>query len=125
MANVNYVVYDDSTLLASKMLELTTARQQIISNNLANANTPGYIRKDLDFQKSLAEQINTGDISNINSVTGSVVDDTTDTPRLDGNNVTVATELNQLMQNNVLTSLLGKAYTTKMNILRNSMKNSG
>ena len=125
MAAVNTIVYDDSTLLASKLLQISNTRQQIISNNLANASTPGYIRKELDFQKSLSEQINSGDIRNVESVKGEVIDDMTEAPRVDGNNVTVATELNQLMQNSVMSNLMAKAYTTKMNIIRNSIKNGG
>lgn len=122
---VNQIVYDDTTMLASKMLEFTSARQQVISNNLANASTPGYIRRELEFQGKLAEQIESGDIHNVNSVKGEIVEDRSDAPRTDGNNITVATEMNQLMQNSVLSNLLAKAYTTKMNILRSSMKSGG
>jgi len=119
---INEVIYDDSTLIATKMLDITSKRQKVIANNIANASTPGFIRKELDFQKKLAEQVESGDMRNVESVDPTVVDDLTDAPKMDGNNVNVSTELVQLMQNGVLSSLLGRAYTTKMNILRNSMK---
>jgi flagellar basal-body rod protein FlgB len=123
--DVNHLVYDDTTLLSTKMIDLTVARQQVIANNLANASTPNYIRKDLDFQGKLAEQVRNNDLEGgLSSVTGEVVDDNTEAPRMDGNNVNVATELNQLMKNGVLFNLLSKAYSTKMTILRNSMKSS-
>ena len=52
------------------------------------------------------------------------MEDKTDSPRLDGNNVTVAKEMTQMMQNGVFFNLLSRAYSTKMNIIRNSMKSS-
>lgn len=122
---VNQIIYDDSTIIASKMLEFSSARSQVLANNLANASTPGYIRKELEFHNSLAEQLESGDISNVTSAKASVVEDLSEAPRVDGNNITVATEMNQMMQNSALSNLLQRAYTTKMNIIRNSIKSGG
>ncbi len=40
-----------------KMLDLIALRQKAIGDNLANIDTPGYVRKDLDF----AQCLNTSD----------------------------------------------------------------
>ncbi|HEY0784901.1 MAG TPA: flagellar basal body rod protein FlgB [Acidobacteriaceae bacterium] len=37
-----------------RFLELTTDRQQIVSSNMANIDTPGYRTRDLNFQHELA-----------------------------------------------------------------------
>jgi len=37
----------------SLVLDLISQRQQVLSANLANMDTPGYIRKDLDFSQYL------------------------------------------------------------------------
>jgi len=118
---VNFI-NDDSTLIANKMMSLAMERQQVISNNMANASTPGYIRKDLDFQKKLAEVIQSGDLSQLHDVKPQLVDDNADAPKLDGNNVEISKEMTQMMQNGVLFNLLARAYNTKMNIIRSSMK---
>ncbi len=116
---------DDATLLTTKMMSLAMERQRVIANNMANASTPGYIRKELDFQGSLSDAIKSGDISsNLSSVKASVVDDQTDVPKLDGNNINVAKEMSQMMQNSVFFNLLSRAYSTRMNIIRSSMKGS-
>ena len=37
-----------------KALQIRTDRMEVISGNLANANTPGYKARDIDFQKAMA-----------------------------------------------------------------------
>lgn len=37
------------------VLDLIAAKQEVISENLANVNTPGYVRKDINFEKYLGE----------------------------------------------------------------------
>lgn len=39
---------------SSKVLNLLSAKQQMISENLANMNTPGYKKKDINFSQYLA-----------------------------------------------------------------------
>ena len=36
------------------------ARQEALTANLANANTPGYVRKDVDFHSALQNAMGTG-----------------------------------------------------------------
>jgi len=41
--------------LLDKVLSLSGLRQRLIAGNIANALTPGYIRKDLRFEQSLSK----------------------------------------------------------------------
>lgn len=41
-------------------LSLTTQRQQMVVQNMANVDTPGYHTKDLDFQKAMQEVMDQG-----------------------------------------------------------------
>ncbi|MFN8674063.1 MAG: flagellar basal body protein [Candidatus Sericytochromatia bacterium] len=41
------------TTLGQKVLDLATQRHQMIANNIANANTPNYKKKDLSFAQTL------------------------------------------------------------------------
>ena len=54
------ILGDRQSHLLSKMMELSQERQQAISHNLANANTPGYIRQDVDFSRQLADLVRDG-----------------------------------------------------------------
>lgn len=44
---------DKLTGFHEKALTLRTQRMEVISGNLANANTPGYKAKDIDFQSAM------------------------------------------------------------------------
>ena len=47
---------DDALSFQSKALGLRAYRQQILAGNIANADTPNYKARDLDFAAVLAEQ---------------------------------------------------------------------
>jgi flagellar basal-body rod protein FlgB len=44
----------DSLDFQGQALELRSERQRLIASNIANADTPGYIARDMDFAKALA-----------------------------------------------------------------------
>ena len=98
----------DSFSLISRLMELANQRQAVIANNMANANTPGYVRMDLDFEEELARVMNHDPSRNPESVRPELVEDLSQPPRRDGNNVVVPLELNRMMQNGLLYSL--RAY---------------
>ncbi len=49
------MTYTPETILGKKVLDLTTMRHQIISNNISNSNTPNYKRADLSFAETLSQ----------------------------------------------------------------------
>ncbi|OGV48777.1 MAG: flagellar basal-body rod protein FlgB [Lentisphaerae bacterium GWF2_52_8] len=119
--SVNSPFFDDTTLLSSKLMEIATERQRVIANNIANAETPGYIRLDIDFQKKLADAIGADDMQALGKVRGKMVKDTKDEPKVDGNNVLIPREMNEMMQNGVLYSLLNRAFSTRINIIKSAI----
>src|ERR1700681_2944021 len=83
-------------------MDLLGKRQQLTASNIANADTPGYKTKDIDFQfeyQSLAP----GDTANVRDVSGMKT-------KNDGNNVSIDREARLLSENairfNVASSLL-------------------
>lgn len=48
--------------LKNKALDGSWLRNSLISNNLANANTPGYKRQDVDFQQVLQNYLGQGSL---------------------------------------------------------------
>lgn len=68
------------------VLELQEARQRLIASNIANADTPGYKARDINFSASLSKALETGQVDPQplyvqNAPVG-----------LDGNNVDLTTE---------------------------------
>ena len=115
-------ITDDTSLMLSKMLEMTFERQKVISNNLANVNTPGYIRQEVDFELQMKKLIEAGDISGLEDLKANITKDLKNPVRLDGNNVDIGMEINELMENSLSFNLLGRAYKPPMNILRTAIQ---
>ena len=98
-----------------RLLDATVARQRVLANNLANYDTPGYIRQDLPFESDLAEAMQRGDMSTFKP---QVTTDKTDAPRADGNNVKIERELAELNQNLLLHQMAVQLMQTKMTMQR-------
>ena len=114
-------VYDYINILG-KAADGAWARNEAISNNLANVNTPGYKRQDVDFQTQLQHALKESKYPSLDSKVAdankhlSRLDARayTDIPnwsyRMDKNNVDVDTEnvtlaANQLKYNGLMESL--------------------
>ncbi|HLW87083.1 MAG TPA: flagellar basal body protein [Terriglobales bacterium] len=46
--------------LLEKVLDVTAQRQQLVTANIANIDTPGYQTKDIDFHSELQRAVNGG-----------------------------------------------------------------
>ncbi|NDW14646.1 flagellar basal body rod protein FlgB [Alteromonas genovensis] len=68
-------------------LKIRTERMEVISGNLANANTPGYKAKDIDFNKAMQSALNEG-VQGKHKSTGGLV--RTNERHLSGNPSSVA-----------------------------------
>jgi flagellar basal-body rod protein FlgB len=44
-----------SVNLMGKVLDISSKRQQVLSSNIANDMTPGYVKKDVRFEETLAQ----------------------------------------------------------------------
>ncbi len=79
-------LFDTTQTALERAMSGTSARQAALAQNLANANTPGYQRKDVDFQGALRSALAGGkyavERSSIQTVT-----DTSAALRADGSNV--------------------------------------
>ena len=75
-------------------LSLTTQRQQMVVQNMANVDTPGYHTKDLDFKKAMQQVMDEG-----TSTMGPAALQVEGLPeRPDGNNVNIDRESLMLSQ---------------------------
>src|SRR3972149_6606313 len=56
---------DKGVVLLSKLLDLTTTKNKVIANNIANANTPGFRKYDVSFQDELIKAVESKNINKI------------------------------------------------------------
>lgn len=95
-------LFDLTDTVLQRGLEGASLRQQVLSNNLANANTAGFKRSDVDFQSSLASALGSSDPSqSLDSLAFTPQADSSTTMTLDGNNVDTDTEMANLTSNAV------------------------
>ncbi len=80
-------LFDTTQTALERAMSGTSARQAALAENLANANTPGYQRKDVDFQSALAAALGQGTKSAVESSSIRTVVDTSAPLRADGSNV--------------------------------------
>ncbi len=79
-------------------------RQEVLANNLANVNTPGYKRLDVEFDGMLAKAVDAaraGDRSQLDALRPGVSTDDQVAVRADGNSVDVDQEMAFLAENNI------------------------
>jgi len=110
-------------------LGAASQRQQVLSNNLANVNTPLYKRQDVNFDGMLAKALdseNSGesDAPSLSSLTPTVTTDNTTSMRADGNNVDVDNEMANLAENNVRYNALVQLAAKNIDTIRDVAANS-
>jgi len=92
-----------------KAADASWTRNEVIANNIANVDTPGYKRKDVQFESYLTSAL-AGDNSldsrvadvNLSTLDAKVYTDSASLSyRLDGNNVDIDTESASLAENQI------------------------
>jgi len=88
-------------------MSLLSARQKLVASNVANADTPGYMTKDIDFQFEFMSLVNGGQPNVIEAPGLSV--------KNDGNNVSLDREARLLAENAL-------RFTVASNLLRGQIR---
>ncbi len=92
-------LFDTTQLGLEQALSGASLRQRAIANNIANANTAGYKRSDVDFHSALAGALGAPDAqSRLRGLSFKTETDTSSATRADGNNVDIDQELANLSQ---------------------------
>ena len=97
-----------------RYMDLVSARQKLVSSNIANAATPGYKTKDIDFQFEFQSSILDSGV------------DAVEVPGLkagnDGNNVSLDRESRLLAENAIRFNLASAAWKTQLRLTRSAIQ---
>ena len=91
-------------------MTLLSTRQKLVTSNIANADTPGYKTKDIDFQTEL-ENAAAGNTPNVVEVGGLTL-------KNDGNNVDLDREARLLGENALRFSIASNLLRSQLKIVR-------
>lgn len=106
-------------------LDSAWLRNEVLSNNIANVDTANYKRSDVKFSNILENSINlkTTRDKHINPMSSSashsyeVYEDSNTNVRMDGNNVDIEYEMNELAKNTIWYNYLTQMVTKEIRLL--------
>ena len=137
MSNALFGKTEDS-LAAS--IQMRLLRQNVVSSNIANAETPGYKAKKLDFEEALRRAIDINGAGKMHSshnehypVNGGSISrvraDIYDNPDVninpDGNTVDLEKEMAKLSENSILYKAALELINKKMSMMRYAVSEGG
>ena len=95
-----------------RYMDLLSARQKLVANNIANADTPGYQTQDVDFQTEFMNA--TGGAARAMNVPGLQV-------KNDGNNVSLDREARLLSENALRFQVASQLMKSQIRIVRSAV----
>jgi len=97
-----------------RYLDLLSARQKLVASNIANADTPGYKTRDLDFQSEYRSAIETAQSRAIEVDSLKV--------KNDGNNVNLDREARLLVENALRFNLASQLMRSEIRLVRSAIQ---
>ena len=97
-----------------RYMDLLSTRQKLVASNIANADTPGYKTKDIDFQFEFLS-LTQGDTVNVVDAPGLKT-------RNDGNNVSMDRETRLLAENAIRFNIASTLLKGELKQIRNAIQ---
>lgn len=97
-----------------RYMDLLSARQKLVASNIANADTPGYKTRDIDFQQEFRSLVEGGS-PGATEVAGLET-------RHDGNNVSLDREARLLAENALRFNLASNLMRSQIRAVRNAIQ---
>lgn len=118
--------------LFNQALTASWLKNQAISNNIANVNTPNYKRETVEFEDLLGSAMGNS-VTSLNkshvkhmpltsNVEPMIIKDRSTSFRKDGNNVNIDTEMAELAENQIKYEALTKQLNSTLSRLRKAME---
>ncbi|WP_426242304.1 flagellar basal body rod protein FlgB [Nocardioides sp. LHG3406-4] len=116
---MSFAISDAVSHVLNSALDGVSLRQNVIADNIANVDTPGFRASSVDFETSLRSAIATGDIETSQTTATEMP---TDTPiGANGNNVDLRKETLAAMQSQFQYQMMSRAVSDRHNLLRASL----
>ncbi len=125
-------MFGNTIALAQKSLDCLWKKQEVLSNNLANINTPGYKRQDVSFESQFKRALGNSRYETVDDKVSHLTsteleariytDSANFSYRLDGNNVDIDTETVELASNQIKYNGLVQSMNQEFSNLKLVMK---
>ena len=104
-----FAVSDAVSQVLASALDGVTVRQQVIADNIANVDTPGFRATSVDFETQLKAAINEGSFADGTPV------------GVNGNNVDLRKETMAAVQSQFQYQILTRAVTERFNVIKTAV----
>ena len=95
-------IHSKGTDMLVRLMSAATTRRDVLANNIASQNLPGYRRQDVQFEKLLFEEMQRGGTAKeLEQITPEIVTDWETPGRADGNNVSAEQEASLMTENRI------------------------
>jgi flagellar basal-body rod protein FlgB len=117
------VLFDTTQLALERAISGAATRQEALAANIANADTPGYRRVDVDFHGALAAAMGSSDKRSALAQTGFApqVDKSAGATRADGSTVDIDTESAKMAANALDQQAAVQVAQTRIHILESAL----
>ncbi len=129
----------DSTIQGlNTTMNLRLVNQNVISSNIANADTPGYHAKKVEFEGALRQALGADDglrmegdnpehiiVHSTDPVAPEIADDMNGVESLDGNTVNRSEEMAKMAENQLLYDAAAEMLKKKLGMLKYSISEGG
>ena len=115
-------LFDTTQLSLEAAMRGSSLRQTLLTDNLANVNTPGYQRQDVDFHAALQSALQAGDSdTSLETVSFNPTVESARTVRADGSGIDADQESAELAKNALEYQALVSVAGTRTTILQIAM----
>src|ERR1700742_1306758 len=117
-------ILDPTQLTLMRAISGATLRNTVLSNNIANADTPGFQPSDVDFHGALSDALGEGPEA-IEDISFAPEQLNTGAVRADGNGVDSEAEAAKLAENGLEIEALEEVANSRLQIMRTAMGLNG
>jgi flagellar basal-body rod protein FlgB len=114
-------LFDLTQVSLESAIRGSAMRQTTLAGNVANANTPGYVRQDVDFHGALQAAMSSGDEKSVENVGFASSSDSSAPMQADGNSVDIDVENAKLAKNGLEYEALVSVASARIAILKSAM----
>jgi len=115
------LIFDNTQMGLERALSGAAARQTAIATNLANVNTPGYRRQDVNFEDALKAAFKSGDSRMLENSEIKTVVDMNAPMRVDGSSADIDSEVAAQAKNGLQYNAVASVIKTRNQIIRSAL----
>jgi flagellar basal-body rod protein FlgB len=119
---VSFAVSDSVSRVLGIALDGVTMRQKVTADNISNVDTPGFRAMSVDFESSLRQAVDSGDVTATSDGGVHVESTPTATPvGINGNNVDLRKETLSAVQTQYQYQMLTRAVSDRFTLVRDAL----